>query len=367
MSGNGGTRGSRLGRAALVAGLLGLAACAPALAPSGPPNGRAAMTTLSFRARDGIVLPLRSWEPAQGPVRAEILALHGFNDYSGAFETAGPALAARGIAVHAYDQRGFGTAPGRGLWPGGDILVRDAREAIATLHARHPERPLYVLGESMGGAIAITALTGPGAPRDLVAGLVLSAPAVWGRDTMPWSYRAALWLASRVVPGLRLSGKGLKRYPSDNLPLLYRIAEDPLWIRATRTDAMRGVVDIMDQAYARAGALGGPVLMLYGLNDQIIPAKPIREVARRLPGEPPLQRLAVYPEGWHLLTRDLQAEVVLDDIAAWIANPAAPLPSRAEERAGAFLKGELTSMEERDQRADPYRLWQARKPAPPPQ
>ncbi|MBI5164639.1 MAG: alpha/beta hydrolase, partial [Magnetospirillum sp.] len=34
---------------------------------------------------------------------------------------------------------------------------------------------------------------------------------------------------------------------------------------------------------------------------------------------------------------DLQAATVIDDIAAWIANPAAPLPSGADTRARAKM------------------------------
>src|SRR5690348_9841856 len=59
---------------------------------------------------DGARLPLRVWLPS-GPVKAVVLALHGFNDYSNAFATPGEALAWRGIATYAYDQRGFGKAP----------------------------------------------------------------------------------------------------------------------------------------------------------------------------------------------------------------------------------------------------------------
>src|SRR5262249_47536372 len=50
---------------------------------------------------------------AAGEVRAVILALHGFNDYSHAFAMPGPLWAEQGIATYAYDQRGFGGTPMR--------------------------------------------------------------------------------------------------------------------------------------------------------------------------------------------------------------------------------------------------------------
>jgi len=56
--------------------------------------------------------------PGKSEVKAVILALHGFNDYANAFDGPGEIWAKEGIVTYAYDQRGFGAAPERGLWPG---------------------------------------------------------------------------------------------------------------------------------------------------------------------------------------------------------------------------------------------------------
>src|SRR4051812_22680810 len=50
---------------------------------------------------DGAALPLRVWLP-KGAVKAVVLAVHGFNDYSNAFEGPARALAAYGVATYAY-------------------------------------------------------------------------------------------------------------------------------------------------------------------------------------------------------------------------------------------------------------------------
>jgi hypothetical protein len=80
-------------------------------------------------ATDGAALPLRRWLPPGEPA-AVVLALHGFNDYSNAFAIPARLWAERGIATYAYDQRGFGNAPGRGRWLGTRRLVADAATAI---------------------------------------------------------------------------------------------------------------------------------------------------------------------------------------------------------------------------------------------
>src|SRR5690606_10037173 len=88
-------------------GLL-LSGCTPAYQPMGLPATQPALADRALIAAAGFELPLRRWLPEAGGPQAVVLALHGYNDYSNAFDGAGRSLAARGIAVYAYDQRGFG-------------------------------------------------------------------------------------------------------------------------------------------------------------------------------------------------------------------------------------------------------------------
>src|SRR5690606_22726582 len=100
-------------------------------------------------------------------------------------------FSARDIAVYAYDQRGFGDTEERGIWAGQQNLTGDLRQMILAVRELHPNVPLYVLGESMGGAVVINALAEENFPP--IDGAILSAPAVWGSKTMPPLYRATLW------------------------------------------------------------------------------------------------------------------------------------------------------------------------------
>lgn len=322
--------------------ILPAGACAPRLAPPGPglaahDLAAPALTDTHFVTADGTALPLRHWAPPQDrPAHGMVLALHGFNDYSNAFADSGPALAAGGLHVYAYDQRGFGEAPHRGLWPGVNVLTGDLADAASLLQRRHPDLPLYLLGESMGGAVILAALAGP-EPLP-TAGVILAAPAVWARPTMPFHQRAALWLGARLFPWARFSGRGLGIQASDNIEMLYALGRDPLFIKETRVDTIYGLVNLMDAALASAPAVDSPMLLLYGALDEVVPPEPTFQFWRSLPPEDrPRQRFALYQKGWHMLLRDLQAEVVIADIAAWTRNPSAPLPSGAENYAAAAL------------------------------
>ncbi len=181
------------------------------------------------------------------------------------------------------------------------------------VRARHPGVPVYVLGESMGGAVAMTAFAEQPPKAD---GLILIAPAVWSRREMPFTYRVALWTVAHTLRSISLSGSGLKIMPSDNIEMLRANGRDPLFQKTTRSDAVYGLVDLMDEAYRSATHLDKPpLLMLYGGKDQVIPKKPTEAVVSGLNGSATIKH---YPGGYHMLLRDLEREPRWADIAGWI-------------------------------------------------
>lgn len=298
-----------------------LGGCAtPLVQQTGESRTQARLEAAQLVMADGEVLPLSVWQ-SQGDPKAIMLALHGFNDYRQAFASVGPFLAQRGIVVYAYDQRGFGSTRGRGIWPGAELLIDDVRATAALLRQSHPGLPFYLLGESMGGAVAISALAE--APQ-LADGVALVAPAVWGRAVMNPLQRAVLWTMAHSTPALKLTGKSLNIMASDNLAMLRALGKDPMVIKGARVDAVWGLFNLMDRALEATPRLTVPALVLYGERDQIIPRRPICSLLAKLG---PTTRAVVYPDGYHMLTRDLKADVVLNDLAHWLRDPAATVPA----------------------------------------
>jgi alpha-beta hydrolase superfamily lysophospholipase len=289
---------------------------------------------------DGTRLPLRTWAPA-GPPWAAIVALHGMNDYSNAFDAPARYWSEHGIVTYAYDQRGFGAGPRPGIWADTPTLVADLNAAVDAVSAAHPGLPIYVLGESMGGAVVASALAaGPTghepALAHRVAGAILSAPAMWGREIMNPFYRFTLWLGYNTVPGMEVEPpRGLKIMPSDNIDMLRALGKDPLVLKRTRIDTLKGLVDLMSQAEAALPDLPAdvPMLVLFGKNEQVLPDKVVDDTLRRIQAgrAAPGPRVALYADGYHMLLRDLKAETVWRDVAAWMRAPmVAALPSGAE-------------------------------------
>ncbi len=317
-------------RLAAFAALALLAACAPTVQEAGSPTADFSGPRLGehdFVSFDGARLGLTEWDTEGGAPTAVVVGIHGMNDYANAFHLAAPYWASQGITTIAYDMRGFGRSPHRGLWSPDALNVEDLRTLVALVRQRYPRATIAVAGESLGGAVAIEAFASPRPPA--ADRLVLLAPAVWGWSSQPIPYRALLWLVAHADPAGVVTPPGWltsKISASDNRDELLAMGRDPLMIWGARTDALYGLVTTMQRAYDGIGAVRTPTLYLYGDHDEIIPKKPSFTAASRLPAG---DRSAFYAEGWHLLLRDRQAHNVWRDTAAFIRDPAAALPSGA--------------------------------------
>lgn len=281
-----------------------------------------------FVSFDGANLGLTSWSPEGREVDIEhvVLGVHGMNDYANAFHMAAPWLAERGVKTYAYDQRGFGRSLKRGIWPAPELMRDDLRTAVDLVRARHPEATLTLVGISMGGAMMMTAFASDDPPEG-VDRLILSGPGLRGWGSMNWLYRGALWLSSHTRPGWVVRPpRGVKIEPSDNIEMLRRMIADPLRMTDNRIDQVYGVVALMEAAHIAAPDLPAslPTLLTYGARDIVIPQNAMKRSVRILP---PHVRTAYYPDGYHMLLRDLQAETVYADMWAFMQNPAGNLPS----------------------------------------
>lgn len=280
-----------------------------------------------FIAHDGARLGLTVW-PAEGTDHPEyvVVGVHGMNDYAGAFHMAAPYWAKHGVTTYAYDQRGFGRSPHKGIWPEEELLRQDLRTAVDIARARHPHAVITVVGISMGGSVALTAFGSDDPPK--ADRLIVSGPGLRGWGAINPLYRVSLWASAHANPDwLVVPPAGLiKIEPSDNNAMLRRTWSDPHMTYRTRIDQVYGLVALMENAHTAAAGLkpNVPTLISYGARDIVIPENGVRRTARLLP---PFVRTVYYPNGYHMLLRDLQAEKVHADYLAFMRDPQGAMPS----------------------------------------
>lgn len=141
-------------------------------------------------------------------IRGVAVIYHGFGAHSRypTVHYASTLLAKSGFVVYAMDLPGHGASPGvRGLLTGVDNLIEDgvtiAKFAIAdsSIMKSSEELPLFLVGSSMGGAIALSVAE---KMSTKIKGVVMLAPML-SLNVGP-SARTALWLLSMVVPRMPL-------------------------------------------------------------------------------------------------------------------------------------------------------------------
>lgn len=261
---------------------------------------------------------LRHWSPDSEP-DAVVLALHSFGDFSAAFAQLGPRFSESGLYLESYDQAGFGERQLEGRWAGEEQLVQEASQRIQHLSSLY-QQPVFVMGESLGGAVAIlAALENP----DSVAGIILSAPAVREGIRFRYGWNLAIASAAAVAPGYRVSVERDPEDPSLAPANAQRLATDDRVMRQVRLDSYWGLIQIADSASDRVPnliPLQIPVLLLYGENDNSVPEAGILALRQHLQ-----QQLTYHPVpgGPHLLLQGAQWQATSQLIIHWIEQQTA--------------------------------------------
>lgn len=132
----------------------------------------AAGDTVSFQEPG---LPGRGWIAPSVKTQGVILAIHGLSLNSGSYESFGNEMALRGLPTFAIDVRGFGKWNQNGTHTNLDLTntVQDVHKAILSIKQHFAGAPVFLVGESMGGAVAITAAA---QKPDFIAGVIASVP-----------------------------------------------------------------------------------------------------------------------------------------------------------------------------------------------
>lgn len=278
---------------------------APAAAPPPTPS-----TTRLVAARDGTEILVRHW-PAVGRGWASVLLVHGIAEHSGRYERVGAQLAAAGLDVAAYDQRGFGGSGGRRAfierW---SLNHDDLEDRLGDVRGAAAGRPVVLFGHSLGGLLALGyAVADP--PRPLPDLLVLSAPAL--DASIPGWKRTLARLLGSIAPTAALKndfdGGLLSRDPAVGTAYL----ADPLNQHATTIRF--GALSFAEQARVRAALarLSIPTLVYHGEGDRLVPAAAsaplgaLRGVTRR-----------TYPNLRHESHNEPEGPAVIADVIGWI-------------------------------------------------
>ncbi|MBF5013277.1 alpha/beta hydrolase [Burkholderia pseudomultivorans] len=289
----------------------------PAAAPAHAPTMRAPHMG-RLRTADGLELASYRWPAGDGASapRATVALVHGLAEHAGRYAALAARLNAAGIAVLAVDLRGHGQSPGKRAWVERfDGYLDDADALVA--EAARDNTPLFLMGHSMGGAIAaLYAIERAPARGRAFAGLVLSSPALApGRDVPRWMLALSRFI-SRVwptFPAIRIDAALLSRDPA----VVAANRADPL-VHHGAVPARTGaeILDAMARIERGRDTLRVPVLVYHGTEDKLTEPDGSRAFGAGV-GSPD-RTLTLYEGGFHETMNDLERDRVIDALIAWL-------------------------------------------------
>ncbi|OLL75402.1 putative Lysophospholipase, Monoglyceride lipase [Pseudonocardia sp. Ae168_Ps1] len=262
----------------------------------------------------GVELFWQGWLPP-GDVAGVLLLSHGIGEHSGRYGTVVDTLRPDGWAVYGLDHRGHGRSGGTRVHVRRyDDLLQDFETFRREIVARHPGVPVYLLGHSLGGQIALAyALR----HQDRLDGLALSAPAL-ASDTVPAPLVPVLSLVARVLPTVRPVGIDTSAISSD--PAVVDAYEaDPLVHHGKPTLALGAAVYAqMDDLPPRAAELRLPLLVQHGTADRLTDPAGTRKLDEASGSADTTVRW--YDGLWHEIYHEPGREGPLTDLRRWLAE-----------------------------------------------
>ncbi len=275
-----------------------------------------------WTAPDGKILPAEKWLPGSAP-RAVVIGVHGLGGAADYFGSFGRFLAASGIATYAINLRGQGNDPeigDRGAYLDLPAIGRDVTSFTQQTRSLHPEVPVFFCGESMGSLI-LAWMNSEGLLSD-AQGVIFSVPVVALINPTPWIVRELVRVMAILTPGMRFSPSwfvvGKAKPLAVTRDAVYdnyiRTAPHRVPVFTLRTLATLG--RLIDSSAELARKIDKPSLVLAAGDDVFVRVGQIEDWFDEIPATD--KTMHVYPQAYHLLWNDSDADEVLGHVRAWL-------------------------------------------------
>lgn len=267
----------------------------------------------SFRGTRARRIVWQSWSPAgdQQP-KGVVTIAHGYGEHIGRYQHVAARLTDSGYAVYGLDHHGHGRSAGKR----GKVALRPAVEDLDQLivsvsRARHPELPQFLLGHSMGGAIALRYAI---AHQRRLAGLVISAPlaAVDGSPAL----LAMGKVLGALFPGAPVSKVDPRLVSKDNEVVKAYIADPLNHHGGVPAGVARDFITHAATLQADVKRITLPALLMWGTADRLCPTSGSEMVASSIGSED--LTVKRYEGLFHEILNEPEREQVLSDLLAWL-------------------------------------------------
>lgn len=269
------------------------------------------MNESTFTGAGGLNIFTRSWQPDGAP-RGVVVIVHGFNSHSGQYLWAADQFAASGLAVYALDLQGRGRSEGERYFVGKiSDYVDDVETLVQTAKAENPGLPVFLLGHSAGGVTACVYALDHQAEID---GLICESFAFeLPVPDIVLSFLKGLSYITQHTHVFKLKNEDFSRDPavveSMNNDILIAGESQPAQTAAV-------LVRAAERLREEFPLITLPVLIIHGTDDKA--TKPSGSQFFYDTAGSTDKTLKLYEGHYHDMLNDLDKEIVMADIQAWI-------------------------------------------------
>ena len=197
------------------------------------------------------------------------------------------------------------------------------KKQLLELKKQYPQKKIFLLGESMGGAIITSLMTHE---KELpIDGAVLVAPALWNFSEKNFFKSLFMSLISRLFPNLKVDSKGwVEVKASDNQEVLKELSQDKYFIHHPNLKSLYGIIELMDESYKNAKTFFSQpsynTLVVIPIKDEIVPRKPLIELLEKtkIKSDSFSSDFIIFESSYHMILRDVKGDNVTEEIKKWI-------------------------------------------------
>lgn len=267
-----------------------------------------------FKTFDKLSLYVQWWYPQDSP-KAIVVIIHGSCEHGGRYEHLASYLVDHGYAVYAFDLRGHGKSEGeRAFIPSFEALIKDLESFLDFLKRQDSTKPIFLLGHSSGGCIAlffeiIHRPTG-------VKGLILSATALKVKNGVGFFSRLIAFVAGYLFPRLKLNRLD-SRFFSHDQQAVSSYNNDPLVYRERLlAGTVSGFLHSVNKICTRLEKIDLPLLILHGAQDQTVDIAGSKLLYNK--SRSPDKTFKIYQNCYHELFNELDKESAFKDVVSWL-------------------------------------------------
>lgn len=268
----------------------------------------------TITAGDGLRLYLRRHEEVGA--RGEVVIVHGFGEHSGRYGGLTEHLLANGFAVTAYDQRGHGLSDGLpGHVEDFDDYEDDLDKIITLTRSRAAGRPMFIIGHSMGGLVALRYLAHKSAN---ITGAIISAPLIAVAIPVPAHKLLIARIGARLAPRLRLSNEINPADLSRDPEVGRAYAADPHVNRKVSTKWFAEAVRAMAEVKDLASTIRTPIFVMHGTKDKLASVEATKALFERIGSRD--KELAIYEGYYHELFNEPEKQELFERATLWLTQ-----------------------------------------------